>query len=78
MKFPMELSHYDRLKKDKQRAKKENFEQYLEVKYLHLLDAVKTKAELQQAHREIRKKIQIDKTLHRINIGSSEMHQSFE
>ena len=48
------------------------------MKYLHLLDAVKTKAELQQAHREIRKKIQIDKTLQRINIGSFEMRQSFE
>ena len=78
MKFPMTLSHYDRLKRENENAKKDRFDKNLKVKYNYLLDTVKTKAELQQAHREIRKKIQIDKTLQRINIGSNDMLQSFE
>ena len=73
MKFPMTLSHYDRLKRENEKAKKDRFDKNLRVKYNYLLDTVKTKAELQQAHREIRKKIQIDKTLQRINIGSNDM-----
>ena len=74
----MALSHYDRLKREKAKAKKERFEKNLKVKYNYLLDTVKTKAEHQQALREIRKKMQMDKDLQRINIGTEEMLQSFE